>query len=75
MAARTATFSYRATKLARRNRGKLAIAAAVVVALSAAAAAERARERFEEVRLLANSLRSTMRSATWPARRTRTRSW
>ncbi|HEY5925860.1 MAG TPA: hypothetical protein VIV11_29435, partial [Kofleriaceae bacterium] len=66
--ARTATFSYRAGKFARRNRGKLALAVIVASALSAAtvisvrqarradAAAQRARERFDEVRRLSNSL-------------------
>ena len=66
--ARTATFGYRAVKFVRRNRGKLAIAAAVAVALSATTAssvrqarraddaAQRARERSDEVRRLASSL-------------------
>ena len=66
--ARTATFSYRAGKFVRRNRGKLAVAALVAMALSTAtvvsirearradAAAERAQQRFDEVRKLANSL-------------------
>jgi hypothetical protein len=66
--ARAATLGYRAGKFARRNRGKLAIAVAVVIALATAtaisirqaqradAAANRARQRYEDVRLLANSL-------------------
>ena len=68
VSARTATSWYRAGKFVRRNRGKLALGLIVVTALSAAtivsirearradAAAQRARERFDEVRRLSNSL-------------------
>jgi eukaryotic-like serine/threonine-protein kinase len=66
--ARTPTFGYRAEKFARRHRGKLALIALVAGALSAStvvsvaqarradAEAARARERYGEVRGLANSL-------------------
>jgi hypothetical protein len=66
--ARAATFGYRARKYVRRNRGKLAIAAAVTTALIAATVwstsearradheAARARHQFAEGRKLANTL-------------------
>lgn len=68
VAARAGTFGYRASKLVRRHRGKLALAAATAVALSAATVisirqarradeqAERAERKFDDVRKLANAL-------------------
>jgi len=66
--ARDATWTYRAAKFARRNRGKIALGAAAAVALGTLAVysvsqarraddqAARAKRRFDEVRKLAHSL-------------------